>query len=425
MSSTHPELHLGSPSRSGPVGLRRVKRLALALLVGAGLVFVACRVLARTSDAGWIGYVEATAEAAMVGALADWFAVTALFRRPLGLPIPHTAIIKTRKNEIGASLGDFVQHNFLQPDALAERVVNARPAAQLIEWLEKPGSSDRVASGVLQAMSGVAEVLDADEVTVHLRHALVDALRSVDVAPFAAQAIEVGLSGDRKDQLLDGGLGAVIRALEANRTTLRLGFAQRSPWWVPGSVDERVFDKLFTGILDLLGEVRRDPNHELRRSIDNQIGEFVASLRTDRDMQARCEALFAEALEHDSVNRFVASSWDSLRVALRRSTEPGESVSRDRVRLIVERGINTLRTDAALCDKIDSWSAAAVRSAVRDYGHLAAGLISSTIEGWDPDDTSDRIEEQIGRDLQFIRINGTMVGGLVGLCVHAIGQSIG
>jgi uncharacterized membrane-anchored protein YjiN (DUF445 family) len=425
MSSTKPAVQSGGSPPTGANGLRRMKRFALALLLLAGAIFVACRVIARTNDATWIGYVEATAEAAMVGALADWFAVTALFRRPLGLPIPHTAIIKTRKNEIGASLGDFVQQNFLQPDALAERILRARPSAQVVEWLERPGSADRVASGLLQAASGIAEVLDADEVTVHLQHALVDAVRSVDIAPFAAQVIEVGMADGRKDQLLDGGLGAVIRALDANRSTLRLGFAQRSPWWVPGSVDERVFDKLYSGILDLLGEVRRDPTHELRRSIDSQLVVFVESLRTDPAMKARCEALLDEALEHHSVNRFVASSWDALRVALRHSTEPGASVSRDRMCVIVERGTNTLRSDAVLRDKLDVWSAAAVRSLVGEYGHLASGLISSTIEGWDPDETAGRIEEQIGRDLQFIRINGTMVGGLVGLGVHTIGQLVG
>jgi uncharacterized membrane-anchored protein YjiN (DUF445 family) len=406
-----------------------MKRVALFMLVASACVFVSCRLAQRNGDITWVGFVEAIAEAAMVGALADWFAVTALFRRPLGLPIPHTAIIPSRKNEIGTSLGAFVQENFLQPEALAERVRSAKPGDQVQRWLDQPANQQRVTQQVLVLAAGLSEVLNAEEMSAHLEHALVDSLRTLDAGTTTATLIETALADQRDERLLEGVLGAVIRALDSNRDTLRMGFAQRSPWWVPGSVDERVFEKLFTGILDLLDEVRRTPGHELRSSITAQVDGLIQRLRDDDALRTTVERLRDEALDHPSVRGFVSSAWDDIRQGLHAAAQAAQigesSVWSTRVNALVVRGTATLHADEALCRRIDGWAVSAVHYVATEHGHQVSSLIETTVQKWDANETSARIEEQIGRDLQFIRINGTVVGGLVGLVIHTVGFLLG
>ncbi len=410
---------------SGPLKgqLKRMKRGALAMLVGAAVLFVICRIIDRGSDAAWIGYVEAASEAAMVGGLADWFAVTALFRRPLGLPIPHTAIIPTRKKEIGGSLGLFVQENFLQPDAIARRVAEMGPSVALQLWLDVDKNVELVGHQLLRGAAGIAAVLDADEVAVHLQHAVTEAIESIAFGPALATIGETVIAEGRGDQLLEAGFGAVIRTLELNRDSLRIGFAVRSPWWVPGSIDERVFDRLFTGIVDLLKEVRQTPGHELRSSLMAQADVLFSQLRTDPEMAQRVEALRDEALTHPNVNQFVRSAWDGFAQGLQ--VDPASSPWKGRVDMLVRRAAQSLRNDEALQRRVDGWVVQLVRTLATDHGHRAAEWIRVTVEQWDPQDTADRIELQIGRDLQFVRINGTVVGGLVGVAIYTVGQLIG
>jgi uncharacterized membrane-anchored protein YjiN (DUF445 family) len=408
-----------------------MKRGALALLIGAAAIFLATAFIGRANHsqintASWVGYVRATAEAAMVGGLADWFAVTALFRRPLGLPIPHTAIIPTRKNEIGASLGSFVQENFLQPDALSERVAKAKPSQLILRWLQAEKNSSIVASQLLQVGAGLAAVLDADEVSLHLQHAVTEGLQRVDLAPAMATVAEVAMQDGRSDQVIEALLGSVVRVLETNRETLRLGFALRSPWWVPGSVDEKVFDRLYGGILDLLREVRIEPDHELRASLKGQAKTLIERLRVDPVMQQKVSSLRDEALAHPSVGRFVRSAWDDMCTGLQSAGTSGPSTEwHKRIEGLVQRTSESLAKDVSLQRKVDRWITVVVKTLVTDHGHRAAEWIQSTVEQWDPQETADRIELQIGRDLQFVRINGTIVGGLVGLAIYSVGRAVG
>jgi uncharacterized membrane-anchored protein YjiN (DUF445 family) len=270
-------------------------------------------------------------------------------------------------------------------------------------------------------------VLDADEVTVHLQHAVTEAVQAVNAGPLLATVAETVMADGRSDQLLEGVLGSVVRTLEANRATLRTGFAVRSPWWVPGSVDERVFEKLFSGIVDLLREVKSDPGHELRASLLRQADDLVVRLRTDPDVQARVASIRDEALAHPTVAAFVRSSWDSMCEALQQAGAGALTTSRwqQRSDMIIKRAAASLDQDPALQAKVDGWVSALVGTVVADHGHRAAEWITSTVEGWDAHETSNLIEEQIGKDLQFVRINGTLVGALVGVLIHAVGQLIG
>ena len=405
--------------------LRRAKRTALLLLVAAAVVFLWARYAGRSDSASsLVGYVGAAADAAMVGALADWFAVTALFRHPFGLKIPHTAIVPRRKDEIGIALGGFVQQNFLAPTALKDRVLAAYPAHAIVTWLDREGSTDMVADQACRVLAELVRIVDAEEMGEHLEHAVVDALRAVSAGPLLGDLVSVMLADGRRDQVVDSVLGVVVRVLDGNQVALRNGFAQRSPWWVPGSIDDRVFEKLFTGIVDLLNEVRKTPGHELRAELDRNIENLVIRLRSDPVMAEKLADLREEVLHDPRVRLWLTSVWGDVRDAVIQQSVDPTSRLRTVVSGFVRRGTNTVRSDVLLSNRVDEWIASLVKTLALDHGHHAAKLISSTVQRWDARDTSRRIELQIGRDLQFIRINGTIVGALVGVLIHFIGELI-
>ena len=242
--------------------LRRMQRRATGLLIVAAIVFVAARVAER-SQPNW-GFLRATAEAAMVGGVADWFAVTALFRRPLGLPIPHTALIPTRKDQLGATLGTFVQQNFLNRKAIEERLAGANVSQRLALWLQRPASAAIVSRQVAVAIGGVLEVLRDEDVQGPLEAAVLNRVEAVHAAPLAGRALAMVTAEGRHHQLVDASLAGALRFLEANRETLRDRFGRESPWWVPEKIDSRIFDKLTTALEAFLREVSNDQHHELR-----------------------------------------------------------------------------------------------------------------------------------------------------------------
>jgi uncharacterized membrane-anchored protein YjiN (DUF445 family) len=400
-----------------------MKARATSLLVLAAAVFVA----AKMAEDGrpWVGYVRAMAEAAMVGGLADWFAVTALFRHPLGIPVPHTAIIPTRKEHLGRTLGEFVEQNFLIPEVITEKLRAARPAQRAATWVGQDGNPAAVARHLSVALAGTAEVLRDEEVQVALEGALLSRVRTIAVSPAAGRALAIATSEGRHQELIDAGIKGAIRFLETNRYTLRSRFGRESPWWVPETIDDRIFDKLYTALAGFLAEVGAAPNHEFRRYLDERASELIVRLQEDPELIARGEKLKEELLAHPAVRRWSASLWVDLKAALQaQAAEPGSEL-RMRIEAAVSSVGASLRSDPELQAKIDGWLESVVLYIVRQERHQATELITSTVARWDPADASRRIEVAVGRDLQFIRINGTLVGGLAGLAIHAIGQLIG
>jgi len=400
--------------------LRRMKLFATGLLVVAAVVFAVAR--ANEDHATWIGYVRATAEAAMVGALADWFAVTALFRHPLGLPIPHTAIVAKRKDDIGRSLGEFVQGNFLTRDVIVDRLAGVAVGRRVGAWLSQPRNAERAAAAVADAMGGVIEVLDDRDVQETIGGAVERRLRETDVAPLLAKAIDVAIEGDHVQRLLDGVLVGLGRFLDDNRVTFRERLEQESPWWVPESIDDRIFEKIFGAVQRFLADVQEAPEHEVRSSIDVRIRALADRLRTDPGLIAKCEQAKRELIEHPEVQAWLQSLWGELKRSMLTAAGDADSELRRRLVDAIERGGRRLTVDAELQAKLDGWVERFVAHVVENYKGEVAGLISSTVERWDAADTSRRFELQVGRDLQFIRINGTVVGGLAGLLIHTVSQ---
>jgi uncharacterized membrane-anchored protein YjiN (DUF445 family) len=403
--------------------LRRMKAFATGLLLAVAVVYLIAR---ANEDSGpaWVGYVRATAEAAMVGALADWFAVTALFRHPLGVPIPHTAIIPHRKDQIGRSLGEFVQGNFLTPDLLTERVAAVHVGRRLGGWLAVPANAERAASAVGDAMRGVVEVLDDRDVQDALGVMVERRLRQVEVAPLLARGIDVSVEGGHHQRLLDAILRGLSTFLDDNRGMLRDRLKKESPWWVPEPIDDRLFNKIFDGVQRFLGDLAETPDHEVRQSIEERILDLAARLRTDPAIIAKAEELKHEVLSRPEVQAWFGSLWGSVKKSVLDAADDPASDLRVRLTGGLRSAGQRLATDAELQAKIDGWVERTLVYVVEHYQGEVADLIATTVERWDSADTARRIELQVGRDLQFIRINGTIVGGLAGLLIYTFSQLV-
>jgi uncharacterized membrane-anchored protein YjiN (DUF445 family) len=402
--------------------LRSMKGRATGLLVLAAAVFVVSRLL--EGDHGWAGYVRATAEAAMVGGLADWFAVTALFRHPLRLPIPHTAIIPRRKDQLGESLGRFVEDNFLSDEIIAEKLQGRSIARRAAEWAIVPPNRVAVSRHAGAGLHGALDVLRDDDVQDAVEAAVLSRVRSIELAPMAGRALEVLTAGDRHQEVLDAALGGLVRFLEEHRDELRARFGRESPWWLPESVDDRIFDKVYAGLRSVLDDVTASPRHELREYLDRRLAELAVELQHSPELRARGEELKEELLAHPAVRRLTVSLWGDLKRSLQDQSSDPESELRRRAEAAIGSIAEAVLDDPALADKIDQWVQGAVRYIVGAYRHEVAEIIAATVAKWDPHEAARRIELQVGRDLQFIRINGTVVGGLAGLAIHTFGQLI-
>ncbi|MGB5760900.1 MAG: DUF445 domain-containing protein [Acidimicrobiales bacterium] len=400
--------------------LRRMKAVATSLFVLAAVVFVVARAL--EDDRPWLGYVRATAEAAMVGALADWFAVTALFRHPLRIPIPHTAIIKKRKDDIGASLGGFVEANFLTRSVVTERLAAAGLAGRLGHWLSQPDNARTIGAQSAAVVRGVTEILQDDVVQSGLESMITERARQVKVAPLVGRAIDIAIEGGHHQSLVDGVLVAIDRFLDDNAMSFRNRLTQESPWWVPETIDDKVFERIYGAVRRFLTEVGDDEYHELRRAIDQRSRKLAQDLRTSPAMIERGEELKMELLAHPDVRAWSNNLWTSVKAGLIEATEDPQSELRIRMEQALVDAGRSLEADPVLRAKIDDWLISAVGYVAEQFRGEVAGLIATTVQGWDTDETADRIELQVGRDLQFIRINGTLVGGLAGLVIYTVSE---
>jgi uncharacterized membrane-anchored protein YjiN (DUF445 family) len=402
--------------------LRRMKAFATGLLVFAAVVFVFAR-WAETERA-WAGYVRATAEAAMVGAIADWFAVTALFKHPMGLPIPHTAIIKKRKDQIGASLGGFVRDHFLTREVVSERLEAAHLGRRVGSWLAEPENARSIGDQSAAVVRGVTEVLRDDLVQSGLEQVVTGRIGTVPVSPIVGKAIDVAIEGDHHQVLLESTLFGVAKFLDENLVVFRQRLATESPWWVPEPIDDRIFDKIYTAVSSFIEDVAGDRDHELRRQLDRRTLELAVRLKESDELRLKGEEMKAELLDHPEVRRWSDSLWSRIKLALLDAAEDETSPFRIQLETALVQAGHSIEADPALQAKIDTWIVGATGYVAEQFRGEVADLIAHTVQQWDSDETSDRIELQVGRDLQFIRINGTIVGGLAGLAIYTISELI-
>jgi len=402
--------------------LKAMRRRATALLVFMTGVFLALRLL--TGNHGWAGYAQAFAEASMVGGLADWFAVTALFRRPLGLPIPHTAIISERKDQFGATLGEFVQQNFLSADNIGERLRTFQPAERLAAWLTASEKADLLAQHAANAAIALADLVRDEDVHRVLAEEIEAAVESLPITAMAAKVLRLMTAENRHDEILEAMLRALQRFLEANQATLRERFGAESPWWLPGAVEDRIFERLFDGVRDLLRDATTQPDHAVRVQFGEWLEDFIERLEHSPDLQARGEQLKRELLDHAELRSWTSSMWKEVKDSLRAQASDPASKLRTSLAGAVAAAGQRLATDEALRAKVDELIESAARTFANQFHEETAELISGTIARWDTAQASQKLEVLLGRDLQFIRINGTVVGGLAGLAIHLVSQAL-
>ena len=403
--------------------LARMKGRATGLLLVATAVWIASSLL--VSRYPWLAYVRATAEASMIGGLADWFAVTALFKHPMGIPIPHTAIVAARKDQIGRSLGNFVSRHFLSRDVLVTRLSSLHVAEHLAKWLAVPENSRTLARHAATGLANGARMLADEDVQELIDRVIEERIRKTEVAPLLGQMLSLLTAGDRHQELLDEAIGLLARAVDQNQELIRERIEEESPWWVPGMVDDRIHRKIVTGLDHTLTAVRDDPDHPLRRRFDDALANFVRKLNESPEVRARAEKIKLEILDREAVRRFSSSIWDDAKAALFRYADAPNAFAPT----AIERGLVSLgeavSRDEALLARIDALIADVALHLVDRYQGEVAQLIAQTVTSWDPEVTSDRVELAIGKDLQFIRINGTIVGGLAGLAIYVLARFIG
>jgi uncharacterized membrane-anchored protein YjiN (DUF445 family) len=404
-----------------------MRRRATALLAAFAVLFVvaaAVRHLYPGLSPFWVGLLRATAEAAMVGGVADWFAVTALFRHPLGIPIPHTAIVAQRKDRIGRSLGNFVGNNFLSRDVIARQLAGMRLGERAARWLAEPEHQARVARAIAGGVARAAETVPDGELLASVQGTLVVQLRKVHVAPLLADLLDLATMDDRHQEFLDRLVKLMNRIVEENKELIRVRIAEESPWWVPGAVDDKLYQKIVSGIERTLAEVAADDAHPLRAQFDKALRDFVEKLHTSPETIARAEAMKERLLEHPAVTELSGALLAAGRTALAKYAGPEAPSPEPLERALGALAERALGNESLLRD-VDESVERLVLGVVDQYRTEVTELIARTVEGWDATAASAKIEVQIGRDLQFIRINGTLVGALVGLLLYLVTVLVG
>lgn len=402
--------------------LVRAKLFATALLVAMGVVFVICWLVEPAHP--WVGYVRAAAEAGMVGALADWFAVTALFRRPMGLAIPHTAIIPRRKEAIASALSEFVATNFVSEEAVRSKLAHVPIAARAGAWLAVPEHAERVAAELASAARGLVTVLSDEAVSEALATLARRALETTDVGPPLGRiAAEVFARGDHHP-LVDVVVDRVHSWVKDNRTAVTKIVTARAPGWSPRFVDSLVADRVYHEVETFTAAVAVDRNHPLRRSLDAFLAEFASELQTDPTTRARANAAVRRAAGNAQVRLLASAAWLSgKRSLLEAAGDAGSPLRVGAARGLVAFG-RRLGSDAAMAGKLDAYIADAAGYLAAHHARALTGIIDETIARWDGARTARAIELQIGKDLQFIRINGTVVGALAGLAIYTVARLV-
>ncbi|MBB2987160.1 DUF445 domain-containing protein [Terracoccus luteus] len=396
--------------------LRQMRLVATGLLVLAAVVYV----LTRGHDDGVLGFVNAGAEASMVGACADWFAVTALFRHPLGLPIPHTALIPRKKEMLGRSLEEFVGENFMREDIIRERVADAEPTRRAAEWALGPGHAKRLVDEVATVGAHALARIPDDDVRAVIEQAVLPRLMSEPVSSLAGGLLDQVVKDDAHVGLVDLALDEMRTWLVDHEDVFESLIIRRAPTWVPAALNDIVARRIHVEALKWVADIRRDPDHEVRQALDGLLVDLAHNLQHDPATQEKAERLKERLLSHPQVSATAMSLWVSARGVAISALEDVDGPLRSRALAEVVALAERLLADDALRGRIDARITDMAVFAVERYGTELTQVISQTVDRWDGKETAERVELQVGRDLQFIRINGTLVGGLIGVLIHAV-----
>jgi uncharacterized membrane-anchored protein YjiN (DUF445 family) len=392
--------------------------LATAMLAGMAALFVAATGLADVHPV-W-GFVRAFAEAAMVGGIADWFAVTALFRHPLGLPIPHTAIIPRNKDRIGDTLAAFLRDNFLTPSVVARRMRQVDVAGAVGRFLSQPGEG-RLRQGASRLLADILESLDEEQLGGMVKSALAGRIRAIDIAPLLGRTLEAAMTEDRHVPIVDGLVSWAGRTLDANEEMIREMVHERANWVLRlAGLDARIAEAIIDGLRRLSIDMAVDPEHPVRAKAEEALATLAWKLQNDPETRARVETWKAEMIDNPAVSDWLGTIWEKSRAGLLAAARDPDAALAGRFGETLRQLGETLQNEPRLARAINQFARRAVAGIAASYGHGIVTLVSETVRAWDARTVTDRLEAAVGRDLQYIRINGTLVGGLVGLVIHTI-----
>jgi uncharacterized membrane-anchored protein YjiN (DUF445 family) len=418
------------PARAGfdvpPPGLTRMRLVATGLLLAMAAVYLASRPLIPLHPA-W-GFVNAFAEAGMVGGMADWFAVTALFRHPLGLPIPHTAIVPRNKERIGDQLAQFLRENFLITGVIARRMYRLDVAGAIARWLSDPAESagGRFRAGASKLVAQVLEALDPQRFGGLVKGAIANRLKDTEIAPIGGQLLKAAMAENRHQPLLDAAIKWASGALTENEHLIRQIVHDKAGAilrWT--GLDETIANKLIDGLSGLLADMASTPEHPLRLRAENGLDRLAWDLRFDPVFQAKVERIKEELIANPAMQRWLEGLWEQARGGLLAIARDPERAMAGRLGDVLRSIGETLREDRRIACAINRFVRRAAVGAAADYGDGIVRLVSETVHSWDTRTITRRLENAVGKDLQYIRVNGTLVGGLVGLIIHAVDVGLG
>src|SRR5579872_4392554 len=414
---TNSALSRFNPAQPGAAGMKVVA--TGLLLVMAGLFFAA---RALEHQYPWLGYLKSFAEAAMVGGLADWFAVTALFRHPLGLPIPHTAIIPRNKDRIGEALATFLKENFLIPSVVARRMRKLDVAGAAGRFLQTPaGEGTRIRVGASRLIADIFESLDDERLGGIVKTAISTRLRNSEISPLLGHALASAINEDRHVPMLEAAIRWTARALDANEQLIRDMVRKKANWALKlAGLDTKLADAIIDGLRKLTAEMSTDPAHPVRVKVEEALAQLANDLQSRPETRERVEAIKEQLLDNQSVSMWLDTLWQKGREAIIKAARNPDAVLAGKLGEALKSMGGTLERDARIRGAINQFARRALVGMAASYGSSIVKLVSETVRSWDAQTVTNRLEAAVGRDLQYIRINGTLVGGLVGLILHLI-----
>ncbi|MDC7103275.1 DUF445 domain-containing protein [Corynebacterium falsenii] len=405
--------------------LRKHKAIATGLLVMATAIYIAMRWLEFTGNPGaWIGYVRAASEAGMVGALADWFAVTALFRHPLHIPIPHTAIIKRKKDQVGHALSEFVGENFLNATLISEKLRKAHIPQRLADWVVDGVGAKRVSQEAGKLIDLVVNGIAPEEAEQVINALVIDKVREPNWAPPLGRGLEQLIEEGRTEPVVD----AIViwlddKARNSEEFVVRL-IDERTPTWAPRFVRDLVGDKVYRELTAFTADVRRNPDHDARHQLRTFVKQLSQDLQHDQVMIDRVERFKDDIMDSTPVRALPGRMWEAIRSTLTTMARDPESVLRTRIAAWVEDFGRRVQNEPELQRSLDQRIVNSASYLADNYAGEVTSIIGETVERWDGQEASDRIELLVGKDLQFIRVNGTLVGALAGLAIYTLTEFI-
>ncbi len=401
--------------------LKKMRWIATSLLVLMAILFVGAKLLQSTY--GYLSFVSAFAEAAMVGALADWFAVTALFRRPLGLPIPHTAIIPENKDRVGESIAYFLEHNFITREVLSEELAQIDFSGVAANWLMQPANSRAVATQIVSVVPALLHLIEDDDASRFLQRVIRTSMKDVKVAPLLAEVLSVLAAGQHHQILFDRAIESAARALEQNKPYIRQKVHEQSPRWMPKSLDDKFFEHLIEGAQNILNEMQREGS-EWREQFQAATDELIDKLRSSPEYEEKIAGVVRRGLRHPLLHDYTANVWRITKERLLTDTTSADSKAVAKLNDAIHIFSKVLMQEETVRNKLNHWMRSFATETIVARRDIIAALVQRVIQKWDAETISRKFELHVGKDLQYIRINGTLVGGLVGLVLHTLSLAL-